>query len=240
MSLRVQNLSHRYPHAEVASFTGLSLGVEAGTLLLIAGPSGAGKTTLLRAIALLESGVTGEVFVGDERFTAGNAQAMGFVFQTHELFPHLTVLANCMLPLTTGARLSKEAARATAERCLEELGVRSLAERHPDFLSHGQRQRVAIARALVLSPKVLLLDEPSASLDPLARRELLGVIASLKRRGLAVLVVSHDLQLLEVAEYMGVFAEQRLVEIGPTREIIAAPQHPTTAALLAAARGPMG
>jgi len=236
VTLHVEDLAHRREAAAASSFEGVGFRVRAGELLLLAGPSGSGKTTLLRTLAGLERSTGGRVRVNDRDFVPGDAHALGLVFQTHELFPNLSVLVNCTLGLTVGRRVDAAHAEATARTCLDELGVGDLAERYPDRLSHGQRQRVAIARALALAPAVLLLDEPSASLDPLARRDLAEVLRRLKARSIAVVVVSHDFALLDVADRLGVLAAGRLVEEGPTASVLANPHHDVTRALLEASR----
>ncbi len=237
MSLEVQDLAQRHAGSARASFRDVSFAVRAGELLLLAGLSGSGKSTLLRTIAGLEQASSGTVRVRGEAFVPGDAHALGLVFQTHELFPHLSVLANCTLALTAGRNVSSTEAKNVALAALTELGVDDLAERSPDRLSHGQRQRVAIARALALSPQVLLLDEPSASLDPLARQDLAHAIRRLKRRGIAMLLASHDFALLDVADRLGILADGHLAEEGVTSEILAAPKHAMTRAVLEAARG---
>ncbi len=237
MILRVVDLTHRRAGAHDTAIDGISFAVESGSMLLIAGPSGSGKTTLLRTLAGLDDTTSGTVTLDGQPLIAGDARACGLVFQTHELFPHLSARDNCALAPHAVLGLSRERAEARALDALASLGVRHVATRAPADLSHGERQRVAIARAIALEPKVLLLDEPAASLDPLARRDLLAVLQALKQRGLALVAVSHDLALLTAAEQLAILDRGRLVEGGPREELLHAPVHPTTSALLQAAFG---
>jgi len=178
----------------------LDLSVGAGEVLALVGPNGAGKTTTLRALAgalRLDAGriaLDGRVLDEPARgtFVAPEARAVGMAFQDRLLFPHLTALDNVAFGLEARG-LGRLAAQARAREALARVGAGGLAGRRPAALSGGQAQRVALARALVLAPRLLLLDEPLAALDTLAREALRDEL----RRQLAgfagaTVLVSHD------------------------------------------------
>jgi molybdate transport system ATP-binding protein len=194
----------------------LSLEV-AGTLALV-GPSGAGKSTVLRAIAGLARPVSGRIALGDETWFADGVwrrpeeRAVGFVFQDYALFPHLSVRGNVAFAGDPGD-------------LLERLGIAHLAHARPHELSGGERQRVALARAIARQPKVLLLDEPLAALDPHTRDAVRAELRStLRELGLPTLVVTHDfIDAAALAERVGVLVDGALVQMGHPDELIASP-----------------
>jgi molybdate transport system ATP-binding protein len=194
----------------------LSLEVE-GTVALV-GPSGAGKSSVLRAISGLARPASGRIALGaetwfDERtWRRPEERAVGFVFQDYALFPHLSVRGNVAFAGPPGD-------------LLERLGIASLANARPGELSGGERQRVALARALARRPRVLLLDEPLAALDPHTRDAVRAELrATLRELGLPALVVTHDfVDAAALAERVGVLVEGKLVQIGSPEELIAAP-----------------
>ncbi|HEX5972011.1 MAG TPA: ATP-binding cassette domain-containing protein [Gemmatimonadaceae bacterium] len=183
---------------------GLDLDVEPGELVALMGESGAGKSTALRAIIALEPFTAGTVRVGDVELAAGPLppesrlralrRAAGMVFQAHSLFEHLPALENVTLALVHAKHMSPDRARERAMSLFESLGVAHRATALPRQLSGGEAQRVAIARALALDPRVLLMDEPTAALDP-QRRDALGrTLRALAEEGRALLVATHDLE----------------------------------------------
>jgi ABC-type polar amino acid transport system ATPase subunit len=179
--LRVDDLHlRRGPRAILA---GVSLSVARGELVAIMGPSGSGKTTVLRAIAGLEPYGRGHVAV---------AGRVGMVFQFHYLFEHLTALQNICLAPVHAHGMSPDEARRRAHELLAAFGVDHRAEALPRQLSGGEAQRVAIARALAVDPPVLLMDEPTASLDPARRSELGELLHGLLRQNRALLMATHD------------------------------------------------
>lgn len=188
----------------VAVLRGLDLDVDSGELVALMGESGAGKSTALRAIIALEPFSAGSIHVGDVELSPGPLapesrlralrRSAGMVFQAHSLFDHLSALDNVTLALVHAMRVSPEHARERALELLESLGVAHRAVALPRQLSGGEAQRVAIARALALDPRVLLMDEPTAALDP-QRRDALGrTLRALAREGRALLVATHDLE----------------------------------------------
>lgn len=182
--------------------TGVTFIVPRGGLVALMGPSGSGKTTMLRAIAALERFDEGALAidgleVSSERVLAGNALRqwrgrMGLVFQFHHLFEHLTALENVTLAPVHVHHVARSAADNRARELLHSLGVEHRAGALPRELSGGEAQRVAIARALALDPPLLMMDEPTASLDPERRADLGGLLRGLAARGRAILVSTHD------------------------------------------------
>jgi ABC-type polar amino acid transport system ATPase subunit len=161
---------------------GINLTAHAGEIVAIMGPSGAGKTTILRLIAGLDAADSGRVV----------AVPCGMVFQFHALFEHLTARANVALAPIHVARRARPEAERDAQALLDDLGVGHRALAYPRELSGGEAQRVAIARALAMAPRLLLLDEPTASLDPVRRTELADTLRRLAGDGRTLVLTSHD------------------------------------------------
>jgi len=202
---------------------GVDLSAGAGEVVALMGLSGAGKTTVLRVIAGLETPDAGEVV----------APRVGMVFQFHFLFEHLSALENVMLAPVHALRLPRAEAERRARELLEQLGVAHRAGARPAQLSGGEAQRVAIARALATDPPLLLLDEPTASLDPARRHELGDALAGLAGAGRALLLTSHDDDFVrEHCTRVLVLAEGRVVEQGEPQLVLTRPRHPATKQLL--------
>lgn len=174
----------------------LSCTLVPGRMTAFIGKSGAGKTTLLKALVGLMPIARGTIMINNKSLLSlsprQRSEEIGFVFQDFNLFPHLSVLQNCIDPLIHHA-VSYETARERAYRILRELGIDHLADKYPSSISGGQQQRVAIARALCLNPKILLLDEPTASLDPLNADILAGILRNLAAQGLTIGLSSQDM-----------------------------------------------
>jgi polar amino acid transport system ATP-binding protein len=181
---------------------GMSFAVPRGGLVALMGPSGSGKTTMLRVIAALEGFDEGTIAIDDLVVTGGHVlgttelrrlrSRVGMVFQFHHLFEHLTALKNVTLAPVHVHRVAPAAAEARAHELLRALGVEHRAGALPRELSGGEAQRVAIARALAVDPPVLMMDEPTASLDPQRRAELGALLRGLAGQGRAILVSTHD------------------------------------------------
>jgi molybdate transport system ATP-binding protein len=198
----------------------LHVALDAGAeTLAIVGPSGAGKSTLLRAIAGLVA-ARGSVEVDGEEWSGlpPERRSVGFVFQDYALFPHLSVRGNVAFAGPPGDLLDR-------------LGIAHLADARPRELSGGERQRVALARALARRPKLLLLDEPLAALDPHTRDEIRAELrTTLRELGLPALVVTHDfVDAAALADRVGVLVDGRLVQVGSPEELIASPVSPFVA-----------
>ncbi len=170
--------------------TDISCELKRGHITSFIGPSGAGKTTLLKAIVGLVKPSTGAIKID-------RAHSIGYVFQQFNLFPHRTVLQNCVDPMVVYG-LSKEEAKKRAYRLLKQLGIVLHVDKYPSEISGGQQQRTAIARALCLEPQVLILDEPTASLDPDNTQGLVEILNSLKKDNLTIALSTQDTQFINL------------------------------------------
>jgi ABC-type polar amino acid transport system ATPase subunit len=224
--LRATGLSLSRGRREI--LRGVDLEVREGEIVALMGLSGSGKTTILRVVAGLETPDAGEV----------SAAKAGMVFQFHCLFEHLSALENVVLAPVHVQKIERQAAERRARQLLLELGVGHRAEALPRELSGGEAQRVAIARALAVDPPLLLLDEPTASLDPARRNDLGDALRKLAAAGRTLLLSSHDDEFVrEHATRVLVLAEGRVVEEGDPREVLARPRHAATRELLQVERG---
>jgi len=198
--LRVEGL--RLRRGERVILDGVSLEIERGELVAVMGPSGSGKTTILRAAAGLEAFQSGRIDVDGVALTGGAPisapvlrelrRKVGMVFQFHCLFEHLSAIQNVCLAPVHAHGVAPAAARARGLELLRAFGVEHRAEALPRQLSGGEAQRVAIARALAVDPPVLLMDEPTASLDPERRTELGALLQGLQRQQRTLIVSTHD------------------------------------------------
>ena len=200
--LRFDNVTKTYPGAEPA-LSDVSFSVEPGEMLFVTGHSGAGKSTLLRLVHLSERPTRGTVLV-DERNLAKvrgrkvplHRRAIGVVYQDHRLLADRTVGENVALPLVLRGMGRAEAGKRVRS-ALERLGLADRERSFPTQLSAGEQQRVGIARAIVAEPALLIADEPTGNLDPTLSAEIMALFASLPERGTAVMVASHDLNLVK-------------------------------------------
>ncbi len=221
---------------------GIDLTIDEGSVTALIGPSGSGKSTLLRCVNLLEIPQGGQLRIGQEQIQfSGKShyghheiqrirQQTGMVFQSFQLFPHLTVVENVMESLITVQHWDKERARTRALVLLEKVGMSHKADVWPNTLSGGQQQRVAIARALAPSPKVLLCDEPTSALDPELALEVVAVLRDLAKEGVTMLMATHDLRLAANLADQVIFLESgAIIEQGSAKEIFSRPKLPRTA-----------
>lgn len=221
---------------------GVDLSVARGERLALMGLSGSGKTTVLRTVAGLEAFHHGDVVVDGVRLAGGADrrqarrdlhQKVGMVFQFHFLFEHLSAIHNVWLAPVHVQRASRADAERRAHQLLDELGVGHRAQALPRELSGGEAQRVAIARALAVDPPLLLMDEPTASLDPARRNELGETLQTLASQGRTLVMTSHDDDFVrDYATRVVILAGGCVVEAGSPREILENPQHPATRELL--------
>ncbi len=209
----------------------ISLNVKTGEKVVICGPSGSGKSTLIRCINRLERHQSGRIIVDgielndDITNLAAIRSEVGMVFQSFNLFPHLTVLDNLALAPMRVRKLSRKEAESVAMRYLERVRIPEQAMKFPGQLSGGQQQRVAIARSLCMKPKVMLFDEPTSALDPEMINEVLEVMESLAREGMTMLVVTHEMGFAKrVANNMVFMDRGEIVETAPPAEFFSAPR----------------
>jgi ABC-type polar amino acid transport system ATPase subunit len=197
---------------------GISVDVPRGEILAVMGASGAGKTSVLRAVAGLDPIAGGSVAIDGLQLAAGPLprgealrqlhQRVGMVFQFHHLFEHLTALHNVWLALVHVQRQSQAEAERKARELLDHLGVGARADAVPRELSGGEAQRVAIARALAVGPPLLLMDEPTASLDPARRGELAATLRQLASEGRTLVVATHDEEFARVCAHRVLIMEE--------------------------------
>jgi general L-amino acid transport system ATP-binding protein len=214
---------------------GIDLTVTAGEVVVIFGASGSGKSTFIRTINRLEEHQRGQIVVdgiemtNDIRNIAAIRSEIGMVFQSFNLFPHLTAIENITLAPRKVRRYSRERAQEVAMQLLERVGIPEQAHKYPAQLSGGQQQRVAIARALAMQPKIMLFDEPTSALDPEMINEVLEVMRELAGTGMTMLVVTHEMGFARaVANRMVFFDHGQIVEVGPPRQIFEEPQQERT------------
>jgi general L-amino acid transport system ATP-binding protein len=209
--------------------------VKGGEVVVIFGASGSGKSTFIRTINRLEEHQRGDIIVdgieltNDIRNIAAIRSEIGMVFQSFNLFPHLTVLQNVTLAPMKVRRLSRDQAEDVGMQLLTRVGIPEQALKFPAQLSGGQQQRVAIARALAMQPKIMLFDEPTSALDPEMINEVLEVMRELAGTGMTMLVVTHEMGFARhVANRMVFFDHGVIVEEGPPNQIFDAPEHART------------
>ena len=228
--VRIRSLRKSFGTNEVLK--GIDLEVQPGEVIAIIGKSGSGKSTLLRCVNGLESFQQGTLEVDGQPLKQGDAKAMralrqhvGMIFQSFNLFPHLTVGRNVMLAPTLVKKTAGAEVEAAARKLLQRVGLGEKFEAWPDQLSGGQQQRVAIARALAMQPSVMLCDEITSALDPELVGEVLKVVESLAEEGMTLLMVTHEMNFArKVADRVVFMHAGRIHEMGAPQELFAAPQ----------------
>ena len=214
---------------------GINLEVKKGEVVVIIGPSGSGKSTLLRCINRLEEPTSGKIYLDNTEITDPKVdinkvrQRIGIVFQSFNLFPHLTALENITLAPIKVQKKSKEEAEKVAKELLRKVGLEDKGNAYPDQLSGGQQQRVAIARALAMNPEVMLFDEVTSALDPELVKEVLDVMRNLAMEGMTMIVVTHEMGFArEVGDRVIFMDGGKIIEEGPPRQIFSKPKHERT------------
>jgi len=232
-ALAIEGLHKSFDKLEV--LRGIDLDVAEHEVVCLIGASGSGKSTLLRCINLLEPIDGGRIVVAGEEITAREVdvnrirRGIGIVFQSFNLFPHMSVLGNVTLGPRKALRKSRTEAEADADALLERFGLAEKRDDYPDRLSGGQQQRVAIVRALAMEPKLLLLDEVTSALDPELVAEVLDVIRELAEGGMTMLIATHEMGFArDVADRVCFLHEGRILEQGPPERIFGAPREDRT------------
>ncbi|MBY3620511.1 amino acid ABC transporter ATP-binding protein [Acinetobacter sp. CUI P1] len=235
--IEILNLHKSFGELQVLK--GIDLKMEHGKVLVIIGPSGSGKTTLLRCFNLLEVPDQGSLSLSDikinftdhkkipQKSILALRQKTGMVFQSYNLFPHMTALGNVMEGQVTVQKRSKDEARERALQLLTKVGLAEKADAYPHQLSGGQQQRVAIARAMAVDPEVLLFDEPTSALDPELVGEVLKVIKQLAAEGMTMVIVTHEMKFAaDVADRILLMDGGHILEQGTPQEVLEHPKHP--------------
>lgn len=227
--LGIRDLHKAYGELEVLK--GISLEIRKGEVTVLVGPSGCGKSTLLRCLNGLEPIQSGEILLNGRLITGEKTrwsqirQKIGMVFQSYDLFPHMTVLDNVILgPLKVQERSRREAV-AAAEKLLERVGLLDKINSYPRQLSGGQKQRVAIVRALIMDPEIMLFDEVTAALDPEMVREVLDVVLELAKGGMTMVIVTHEMEFARAIADKVVFIDGgEIVEAGTPEAFFTQPK----------------
>jgi putative ABC transport system ATP-binding protein len=208
--ITVRNVSHYYGSGKLRKqiLYDLSAEILSGEIVILTGPSGSGKTTLLTLVGALRSVEEGSLRTLNEELRGAVTETMvrvrmsiGFIFQSHNLLDSLTALQNVQTAVALDAAVSRREARERSTDALSSVGLADYCHSFPSQMSGGQRQRVAIARALVRRPKIVLADEPTAALDRKSGREVVDLLHDLaERQGCAILLVTHDNRILDIAD----------------------------------------
>jgi putative ABC transport system ATP-binding protein len=221
--IKLENFQKTYitGEVEVHAVRGVSLEILPGEMVAIMGASGSGKSTLMNTIGCLDRPTGGKYYldgtdVGDlgrDELAALRNEKLGFVFQGFNLLSRTSALENVELPLLySRSGISGYEQRERALAALETVGLGERTDHHPNQLSGGQQQRVAIARALVNQPKVLLADEPTGNLDTQTSIEIMGVFQELNRKGITIVMVTHELDIAHYCKRMVIMRDGRVIK----------------------------
>jgi polar amino acid transport system ATP-binding protein len=231
--LKADSVVKRFGDNEV--LRGVSLELRRHEVVCLIGASGSGKSTLLRCVNMLERIDGGDIILFGKSLTDPRIDPklvrrhIGIVFQSYNLFPHLTVLDNVMLGPTRAHKRDREEVRHEAMVLLERIGLKDRANEYPERLSGGQQQRVAIVRSLAMRPAILLLDEVTSALDPTLVGEVLDLLTELAHQGMTMLIATHEMAFArDVAHEVAYLDKGVLVEKGPPAQIFASPREEST------------
>lgn len=229
--VEVKNLKKQY--GENVILKNINLHINKGEVVSLIGPSGSGKSTILRCIVDLESITSGEILIEGNNLTDKNVDRKikkemllktGMVFQTFNLFPHMSVRNNIVRTLKLVKNMNTEKAESLAKEMLSLVGLSDKINNYPNELSGGQKQRVAIARALALQPDIMLFDEPTSALDPELVKEVLDIIRKLKNQKITMLIVSHEMKFVrEISDRVIIMEEGEILETGTSKQIFENP-----------------
>jgi len=227
-AVRIEGLHKSFGRIEV--LRGIDLEVAVHEVVCLIGASGSGKSTLLRCINLIEPVTSGRIIVNGEEITARGVDVnrvrrqIGIVFQSFNLFPHMSVLKNVTLAPRKALGLSRAQADLRGRELLARFGLDDKVDEYPDRLSGGQQQRVAIVRALAMEPTLMLLDEVTSALDPELVSEVLEVIRQLAGEGMTMIIVTHEMGFARDAAHRVCFLhEGAILEQGAPAEIFSHP-----------------
>jgi polar amino acid transport system ATP-binding protein len=231
--LRIEGLYKAYGQHLV--LRNINLAVDEHEVICLIGASGCGKSTLLRCVNLLEEINAGQILLDGEIITGPHVdenlvrQRIGLVFQSYNLFPHMTVLENITLAPQKALGVTTREADPNAGVLLERFGLLDKSKEYPDRLSGGQQQRVAIIRALALQPSLLLLDEVTSALDPEMVGEVLDIIRELKGLGMTMILATHQMGFAyQIADRVAFLHDGVILEEGPAKRVLGQPEHPRT------------
>ena len=230
--IHVEGLTKRFGSVNVLD--GIDHLQAAAEAVVLIGPSGCGKSTFLRCLNQLERPDAGRITIDGLTLEAGTTLnrehqrqlrlRSGMVFQQFHLFPHRTALENIMEGPLHVLKESPQEAESRARALLQKVGLSDRAHHLPSQLSGGQQQRVAIARALAMRPRVMLFDEPTSALDPELRGEVLSVLRELRREGMTMLIITHEMEFArEIADRVLFFNGGRVLESGPPEQVLMDP-----------------
>ena len=221
--IELTNVNKRYPEHTGGTYAlrDCSLRIEAGDFIAIVGTSGSGKTTLLNLIGCLDNDYTGQIQINgldlqtlsDRECATLRNEEIGFIFQEFHLLDHLTVIENIILP-THFSRAKHMVTQSHIDKLVQTLNIDAKLHQRPAHLSGGQRQRVAIARALVQSPRILLCDEPTGSLDGATGHQLLEMLRELNTQGYTIIMITHDEEVARVADRQMIIEDGIITERG--------------------------